>query len=306
MLCLALTCKKFGDKNYGDRKRSAAREESSTRNVRQRTESITLMGVAARTVLQTKWTDEERNALPRRGDESWIGIYQEFLKLFRLPLQFDKLAGGGFRHIIISNSTHSVEEDKTRVCSKGYHIGAAICSNIMRAGKHTVSFQVNDDDPASNYGILCGIMRPTTNDITRFGHCFILSHDLSSFSLKDYGRLHGDKNVDCCLLNTRGGCGHIRKRWKEWEESELMAMDEEQREQAVRQNRCIPFDWEGKEETQETSFKIGMVLDLDEGTLDVYKNDRRLGTMMSGLIGEYCWVVTFESTSVEGLVSIGR
>ena len=43
------------------------------------------------------------------------------------------------------------------------------------------------------------------------------------------------------------------------------------------------------EPIRETSFKIGMVLDLDEGTLDVYKNDRRLGTMMSGLVGEYCW-----------------
>ena len=264
------------------------------------------MEVAARTALQTKWTDGEKNALPRRGEgESWIGIYNEFLKLFRYPLQFDKLAGGGFSHI--SNSTHSVEEDKTRVRPNGRDIGAAICSNIMRAGKHTVLFQVNEyDDPASSYGILCGIMRPTTKDITRFGHCFILSHDLSSFSLKDYGRLHGDKNVDCCLLNTCTGNALIRKRWKEWEESELLAMDEEQREQAERQNRCIPFDWKGKEETQETSFKIGMVLDLDEGTLDVYKNDRRLGTMMSGVIGEYCWVVTFESTSVEGLVSIGR
>ena len=41
------------------------------------------------------------------------------------------------------------------------------------------------------------------------------------------------------------------------------------------------------------SFKIGLELDLDEGTLNVYKNDRRLGTMMDELIGEYCWVVSF-------------
>jgi len=57
--------------------------------------------------------------------------------------------------------------------------------------------------------------------------------------------------------------------------------------------------WEGMEETREASFKIGFVLDLDEGTLDVYKNDRRLGTMKSGLVGEYCWVV-----SREGSVSV--
>ena len=34
--------------------------------------------VAAHTALHAKWTDEEKNALSRRGDESWIGIYQEF------------------------------------------------------------------------------------------------------------------------------------------------------------------------------------------------------------------------------------
>lgn len=61
--------------------------------MRQKTDAISLMEVAAHTVLQTKWTDEEKNALPRRDDESWIGLYQEFLSVFRLPLQFDKLAG---------------------------------------------------------------------------------------------------------------------------------------------------------------------------------------------------------------------
>jgi len=101
MLNLALTCKRFGSKHGTTTSRSrrlAAREANknrgSGREVRQRTESISLMEVAARTVLQTKWTGEEKNALPRRGDdESWIGLYQEFLKLFCLPLQFDKLVG---------------------------------------------------------------------------------------------------------------------------------------------------------------------------------------------------------------------
>lgn len=72
------------------------------------------------------------------------------------------------------------------------------------------------------------------------------------------------------------------------------------------QNRICQFGWEGVEETEESSFKIGMVLDLDKGTLDVYKNDRRLGTMMSGLAGEYCWVVSLLSVSGEISVTIGR
>ena len=41
------------------------------------------------------------------------------------------------------------------------------------------------------------------------------------------------------------------------------------------------------------SSAIGMLLDLDEGTLSVYKNGRKLGVMKRGLAGHYCWVVAF-------------
>ena len=37
--------------------------------------------------------------------------------------------------------------------------------------------------------------------------------------------------------------------------------------------------------------EIGMLLDLDEGTLTGYKNGRKLG-VKNGLAGEYCWVVS--------------
>lgn len=38
--------------------------------------------------------------------------------------------------------------------------------------------------------------------------------------------------------------------------------------------------------------ELGLLLDLDEGTLSVYKNGRKLGIMKRGLAGEYCWVVS--------------
>ena len=285
MLSLALTCKRFGDKHGSTTSRSrrlAAREANKSRGireVRQKSDPISLMEVAARTVLQTKWTDEENSALPRRADESWIGLYQEFLKLFCLPLQFDKLVGQCMKYVERGN--------KTTVCSFGMTISSAICSNIMRAGKHCVSFQVNDDNPAK-YGILCGIMRPSREEITSLAQCHPADDDLSSFSLKDYEMLH-QNNVDCCLLNTCTGNGLLRRRWEtsDWRNVGMMGF----------------IHWEGMEETREASFKIGFGLDLDEGTLDVYKNDRRLGTMMSGLVGEYCWVVSREG-SVS--VAIGR
>ena len=222
------------------------------------------------------------NALPRRDDESWIGVYQKYLRLFHLPLQFDKLAGDCFNYVDSS--------DKTKICSNRLDRlisnCAAICSNIMRAGKHTVSFQINDADPSRNSGgIRCGIMRPTTKDITSLTSCHPAHDDLSRYSLKDYESLHSNNNVDSCVLVTYMGNGLIRKRWSESYES---------------------FHWEGMEETQTTSFKIGFVLDLDEGTLDVYKNDRRLGTMKSGLVGEYCWVASLMPFGPQVSVTISR
>jgi hypothetical protein len=48
-------------------------------------------------------------------------------------------------------------------------------------------------------------------------------------------------------------------------------------------------DWEGAEEASEGD-RIGLLLDLDHGSMNVYKNDELLGVMCeSGLGGEYCW-----------------
>jgi len=61
----------------------------------------------------------------------------------------------------------------------------------MRAGKHQVSFQVNHGGDSPNYAVTCGIMRPTTKDISFINisgldSCNPASDDLSRFSLKDY------------------------------------------------------------------------------------------------------------------------
>ena len=52
--------------------------------------------------------------------------------------------------------------------------------------------------------------------------------------------------------------------------------------------------WEGAEGAEEGD-TIGLLLDLDEGTLSVYKNGRKLGVMASGLTGVYCWAVSMGS-----------
>eukprot|EP01046_Picozoa_sp_COSAG06_P023010 COSAG06_NODE_1811_length_8317_cov_7.969944_9_plen_181_part_01 len=45
-------------------------------------------------------------------------------------------------------------------------------------------------------------------------------------------------------------------------------------------------DWEAMRPAHEEGDRIGMLLDLDQGTMTVYKNDERLGVMATGLSGE--------------------
>jgi hypothetical protein len=60
-------------------------------------------------------------------------------------------------------------------------------------------------------------------------------------------------------------------------------------------------DWEGREGMQPATKqgdRIGMLLDLDQGSMTIYKNDERLGVMATGLSGEYCWAVAM---SLQGM-----
>ena len=44
---------------------------------------------------------------------------------------------------------------------------------------------------------------------------------------------------------------------------------------------------------------VGMLLNLNEGRLAVYKNNRRLGMMKDGLSGSYSWFATsYDKTTV--------
>jgi len=55
--------------------------------------------------------------------------------------------------------------------------------------------------------------------------------------------------------------------------------------------RFVGSEWDGYQDAKEEGDRIGLLLDLDEGTMTVYKNDERLGVMATGLtIGEgWCW-----------------
>ena len=62
---------------------------------------------------------------------------------------------------------------------------------------------------------------------------------------------------------------------------------------------CFPASrkWQGMEPAKQQGDRVGMLLDLDQGSMTVYKNDVMLG-VMQGLAGPFCWAVSaFRGTS---------
>ena len=90
----------------------------------------------------------------------------------------------------------------------------------------------------------------------------------------------GSNNIHCCAYSCYEGEYH----WSDWADG------------GNRENWADMRD-------MEADGTIGLLLDLDEGTLTVYMNGSRLGVMKEGLSGEYSW---FTSVSNANSVRIER
>ena len=63
--------------------------------------------------------------------------------------------------------------------------------------------------------------------------------------------------------------------------------------------------WEGAQNATERNDRIGMLLDLDQGSMTIWKNDEKLGVMQAeGLRGPLCWAVALFFTDA-GVARIG-
>jgi hypothetical protein len=67
-------------------------------------------------------------------------------------------------------------------------------------------------------------------------------------------------------------------------------------------------EWEGSQSATEQGDRVGMLLDLDQGSMTVWKNDEKLGVMVAeGLSGPLCWAVTLRveggSTRIESTLA---
>ena len=81
-----------------------------------------------------------------------------------------------------------------------------------------------------------------------------------------------------------------RIRWPQGDEPQW---DEDERDKKYEQYSHMANTKQTRKRTAQRGDRVGLLLDLDLGTLAVYKNDNRLGIVSSELAGgEYCWAAT--------------
>jgi len=174
-------------------------------------------------------------------------------------LTFDQLAG--------DNVQYGADQSTVQTFPGLISWSSALCSNhVMRSGRHFAAFT----KLADNYDTTVGVVRPVQINRSDFRGGAL--REFSPRMPRYWEYLRGkqtdrwnDSNVQCCAVIAHAGFF-----WYDW------AHDEEH-------TRIEGF---------QGGASIGLLLDLDDGTLSMYQNGRSLGVLKDSLSGEYCWYAT--------------
>ena len=232
-----------------------------------------LIGKSAYIATQDIATEEQLAALPYYDGESPLANYH-YLQFMRGPLTFDQL--------LRSEYVNSLDKTCIRPIKQNiFHRGTAISNNILRAGKHYATFKVCTES-SYNADFNIGVTRPVA--AYQIERLLREQRNISPFYFsRNVGRRYYNKdgNIHCCLYNADNGYVNF---------SDWSSMDR------GRSYEHSGISWEGSE-SMSFDDEVGLLLELDEGTLSVYKNGRKLGVMKRGLAGPYCWVATVQNES---------
>ena len=229
---------------------------------------LSLVDQVAKLAFETSATDAERAQLPKYDDESHLSLLNQ-LEKSRRPLKFDHLvapSSNGLR-------TKYLQGDYSKIqCHSDIVETVAASSCTMRAGMHYAVFTIHEMGLTGlGSHVRLGVMRP------------IRAQALESLERNVYDIIASKRNsrwsgyIHVCQYN----CDDGNCFWTDLEE--------------VRHSGESWGGMEGIDQSQ-ASCKVGLLLDLDGGALTVYKNNRLLGIMKSGLTGEYCFCVTLSMT----------
>ena len=261
--------------------------------------SLSLVEETTRRIVQDIATEEEMAALPDydEGDNNWLSKYN-YLQSLRVPLTFDQLVG----------PIDYVEGNKSRVVCKGGWV-TAFSNNIMMTGKHYVSFETCNP----TRWLLLGMTRfPLWVGVIRPGEAMQNASEPSfyeNFTERNGNRQYNNR-INCCVYFGRDGGKCYSHNWGECNPVNCCMY-------YTSDGRCYSHDresncgfskknWDGMKRIPSPSkIEIGMLLDLDEGTLSVYSNGRKLGVMKRGLAGHYCWVVATNAAFTQVTIKRG-
>ena len=237
---------------------------------------------SASRIFLSQATDDEMRALPRREGETWTELLVQLERL-RRPLEFDALNVDAWSR---AGGRSAFRFEATR------H-GFAKSPHVMRAGRHFGVFSIRYDRGMAQDGepedVEFGIIRPVPDRLWRGGpSCggnrqrpfdpFQCSRERREELLSSRTAGWGASDVHCCTYHTSSGFCYSAT----W--SSTVA------------DGSSHHNWQGREALEGQVKVAGLLLDLDEGTLVVYKNRRRLGVMQRGLSGEYCWMIQVDNT----------
>jgi len=239
-----------------------------------------LIEESARIAVQDIATEEQLAVLPYYQGSSSLEV-NHHLQLLRGPLTFDQLIGADYaenkdKSCVCFSPIRSIESysrpSHPRYMEMDYLHGTAFSNNIVIGGKHYAifEFRAHQDDywwsRRDAYESYVGVMRPGEADQ------FARGNPIDKEFFQNFSRcVNYNNSVQCCMYDFDSGecissdwTNETSSSFNTWEGSESISFDDE----------------------------IGMLLDLDEGTLSMYKNGQRLGVMKRGLAGPYCWVVS--------------
>ncbi|EJK60811.1 hypothetical protein THAOC_18778 [Thalassiosira oceanica] len=231
-----------------------------------------LVEEVARHALCSRASDDEMGSLPPYviGSMTWLSI----LHRFDHPLLFDVLFGGYIEH-------RNGVKNTVRATGESYESDSVAVSGsyVMSSGAHYVEFLITGTP-------YIGIVRPMPGlDAGAYQGDFQwfnvgLFPDFLAQRSDDWG----NSEVHACEYDCENG----KMSFTDWDDDQF------------------DIEWEGMESCQ-SGDTLGMLLDLEQGTLTVYKNNRRLGVMKTELSGPYCWYASLVNRlSVADAVSIKR
>ena len=199
--------------------------------------------------------------VPRRPGDCWLGLMNE-LRLLRAPLKLDLRTASGWSTNPREDITLS-EGDAVVTKLVPFPFGfISLATNddingVMRSGRHRARFTVLES--RVGYTIF-GVARPSWG-----------VSELHDGRDLEYG-MEPQAMVDLCFYDTCQGTRYPNG--QSWEGMQVARWEE---------GRPVPV--------VTTEDVITMDLDLETGTMTVWKNEERLGLMATGLSGEYVWTI---------------